>query len=825
MSVNWKTVRVFISSTFKDMQSERDHLVRKVFPRIREELLPHKLHFVDIDLRWGVTGEQDAVDVCRELIDESRPYFLCMLGGRYGWIPDGKENSITADEIHYAVIAESNEINPHAFFYFRDPSSTRQMREDHQGQYQEISGSYNERKIKQLKTSVRDAGYRPFVYKPRWDKKRNRFENLEQFGDQVYDDLISAIKNELAQQNRISARENQQVQSADVSAFQSDHLKKFVLGSRSRQYDEVIEYLKSDRTMTSICFYGELGAGRSAFFCYLASVLEEAETFSCTVVPYFCGLDPNVADLRSLFGQLFIHIHWLLGETKTAKDLPRDIEQDLKSLISRFNAKHEQAPLLFLIDGIENLREEFTSSENFINCLSEAKLVFSLRSGKQLVEFQELEKNVRYIELSDLSLDDRRSITVKFLGLFHKKFSDEQIESFIVKQGARNALWLINALEQLRTIGTFEDISNKIYELPDSLPSLFGWILERLARDDIFQNEEGDVIANELVRAFCMALAVSRKGLTYREILDLTGSRDLFNSSLDDVVSTVRKRFGSKDEQRASLIQEHVAMLMRFLRPLLIQTGDLIRFRHSVFQKSSIELFSPAGLMEQHEHRKLGLYFKDQVNRSGSSESLQNIHGRHDLFYHMIRAEAWDDILDIIDDEELFSKLPLTSYGIDYDHEEDSFATSDKESLSQECVSKLPFPYNVEIGFAIADFLAEEAKDLLSQTNRLPRPLKDYASELRRKDKQAFIEYRNLFYYFIFYSNAAASFANQSFDGSVEAKERLEEFLIESNGMGSFSGWLEGVGAEMTGLSHWVESHADSTIWRELRAKLGSIQE
>ena len=35
----WKTVRVFISSTFLDMQAERDYLVRFVFPRMREELI------------------------------------------------------------------------------------------------------------------------------------------------------------------------------------------------------------------------------------------------------------------------------------------------------------------------------------------------------------------------------------------------------------------------------------------------------------------------------------------------------------------------------------------------------------------------------------------------------------------------------------------------------------------------------------------------------------------------------------------------------------------------------------------------------------------
>jgi len=79
------------------MQSERDHLVRFVFPRLRQELLHRRIHLVDVDFRWGVTSEQDALSVCREVVDECRPRFLCMRGGRYGWVPPYKTRSITAD--------------------------------------------------------------------------------------------------------------------------------------------------------------------------------------------------------------------------------------------------------------------------------------------------------------------------------------------------------------------------------------------------------------------------------------------------------------------------------------------------------------------------------------------------------------------------------------------------------------------------------------------------------------------------------------------------------------------------------------------------------
>ena len=68
MSQTWKSVRVFISSTFRDMHAERDHLVRVVFPELKERCRQRRVHLIDVDLRWGVTQEQaeggGALDIC-----------------------------------------------------------------------------------------------------------------------------------------------------------------------------------------------------------------------------------------------------------------------------------------------------------------------------------------------------------------------------------------------------------------------------------------------------------------------------------------------------------------------------------------------------------------------------------------------------------------------------------------------------------------------------------------------------------------------------------------------------------------------------------------
>lgn len=87
-----KNVKVLISSTFKDMHSERDYLVKFVFPTLRAKALKLGIHLLDMNLRWGVTKEEaedcKALEICLDEIDHARPFFIGILGDRYEWIPD-----------------------------------------------------------------------------------------------------------------------------------------------------------------------------------------------------------------------------------------------------------------------------------------------------------------------------------------------------------------------------------------------------------------------------------------------------------------------------------------------------------------------------------------------------------------------------------------------------------------------------------------------------------------------------------------------------------------------------------------------------------------
>src|ERR1051326_802668 len=85
-------IRVFVSSTFSDMQAERDHLVKFTFPQLRKLCESRAVTLGEVDLRWGITDEEKAegkvLPLCLEEIRRCRPYFIGVLGERYGWIPD-----------------------------------------------------------------------------------------------------------------------------------------------------------------------------------------------------------------------------------------------------------------------------------------------------------------------------------------------------------------------------------------------------------------------------------------------------------------------------------------------------------------------------------------------------------------------------------------------------------------------------------------------------------------------------------------------------------------------------------------------------------------
>ena len=127
-------MRVFVSSTFRDMHGEREELVKRVFPELRKRCEARGVTWSEVDLRWGITDEQQAegpvLPLCLAEIHRCRPFFIGLLGERYGWVPDHispdliaqepwlaehRERSVTELEILHGVLNDP-EMADHAFF-------------------------------------------------------------------------------------------------------------------------------------------------------------------------------------------------------------------------------------------------------------------------------------------------------------------------------------------------------------------------------------------------------------------------------------------------------------------------------------------------------------------------------------------------------------------------------------------------------------------------------------------------------------------------------------------------------------------------------------
>ena len=211
MAQIWRTVRVFVSSTFRDMHAERDHLVKVVFPELRERMAKRNLYLVDVDLRWGVTEEEakhgKALEVCLDEIERCRPFFIGILGERYGYVPakvpedtqsthpwlaEYREYSLAALEtIH--VVLRNPALAQRAFSCLREPQIVAQIPDDKQGDYVAESPEAG-RKLAALKYRIHASG-QPVMedYRCHWDDKQGRIVDPEAVGQRVLEDLWPAI--------------------------------------------------------------------------------------------------------------------------------------------------------------------------------------------------------------------------------------------------------------------------------------------------------------------------------------------------------------------------------------------------------------------------------------------------------------------------------------------------------------------------------------------------------------------------------------------------------------------------------------------------------
>ena len=331
---------IFISSTFRDMQAERDMVHERVVPFLREEARKHGENVDVIDLRWGVDtsmlesdeGSAKVLEVCLDEIDRSHPYMLIFLGERYGWIPNSElikhaiENrqdkystddfakSVTALEIEYGALSENYGRLDQCIVCIRDDMS-QMLDGDIRDKYVDCYDNPKlyeeaEKKLKELKDKftndvrIKDRLINYSVGFDFYEKEIDRFYVGETPLEEVLVKKFKEMfKEEWEQLDELSWQEREQL------VFASEKNRKLrCFAGREEELEKYYYKIKENRT--PFVLKGETGCGKSTIICKLIDKLEKDKE---NVFVFLVEVSDRSTSAEDLVCQLVYYVEKLLG--------------------------------------------------------------------------------------------------------------------------------------------------------------------------------------------------------------------------------------------------------------------------------------------------------------------------------------------------------------------------------------------------------------------------------------------------------------------------------------------------------------------------------
>lgn len=297
---SWKHIKIFVSSTFKDMDMERDALKNIVIPKLNEAFMPHKLHVSIVDLRHSVETdtsldieerERRVFQVCMDEIDSCKPYFLGLVGHRYGWIPSLNDMNpdfyerlalpadfpISKDELSVTVcefihsLFNTGKPTEHSFVLMRSADSYSQLGDDARREY--FDEGRNGELIDSFRTYLTNFGSAACLMEYSLDLNDIGGNGLQAWCDKIYEALLKEIEKEL------SDREN--LYDEDYLIRQQKFISRHTVNFKGRE--EVLQKCMSIlHSRGALYLYqDENGLGSTSLACKLYAMLAESDKFFC----------------------------------------------------------------------------------------------------------------------------------------------------------------------------------------------------------------------------------------------------------------------------------------------------------------------------------------------------------------------------------------------------------------------------------------------------------------------------------------------------------------------------------------------------------------
>ncbi|PWA30048.1 hypothetical protein CCH79_00009700, partial [Gambusia affinis] len=651
--LRWRGVRVFISSTFRDMHAERDVLVRCVFPELRRRAAAHCLHLQEVELRWGITEEESerAAALCLSEVCHSQ-MLVAILGERYGqvpprpvlpdlpqysWLASAPAGlSITEMEIRQFQALYPGAAQQRMFCYFRDPSIIKSVPVAWRSDFAAESKDAEE-KLSSLKRRLLDDGVKITEnYSCIWGgvvEGKPYVKKLEDFGKAVLEDLWLAVQKLFVEED-VEAETALEVSEQEVhqGALQRQFFGRTKLLAKAL---ETVERIQNKGGMVVI--EGGPGEGKTVFMAALADSLrtglKSKTNLHCDVVSYSTAASQSARSVENLLRCL---AQWLRNNKHTEEESPlphlyKDLLLEFHSTLSENKKKKKKKPLVVLVDGVDLVQDgkgQF-SSDWIPQLLPQGVcLVLSVASSSPLLQTLAKKKGAELFPLGQLSMPDKREIVQKELDVFGKKLSDSAFnnQTLITKKGAVSPLYLHLACEDLKNFASFEKLKETLQDLPQSLSLLVQSSLERLC------NQYRDISGLRLSLA---ALTVSKNGLKERDLYSVLNTCNNLSSpdgqlSWEEVLQLSRK---PKGRVPMAVFTHIVQNLQSLTAPSRCQnTDDVLALSNPEVKRGFEGFFLPTETERYRAHLVLAGYQWATADPEGNDSFL---HSEADALMHL----------------------------------------------------------------------------------------------------------------------------------------------------------------------------------------------
>jgi AAA ATPase-like protein/uncharacterized protein DUF4062 len=576
------------------MHAERDELVKRTFPQLRKLCEERGVVWSEVDLRWGITDEQSAegkvLPICLAEIQRCRPYFIALLGERYGWIPDQIPGELVeqepwlAEHLHKSVtelevlhgVLNNPAMTGHAYFYFRDPAFISSLPADEQHHYMELPTAEDiaglglveaeqraekrKQKLAALKNRIRTSGL----------PVEEDYANPQSLGECVLRDLSRVIDKLYPLGAEPDPLDREEL---DHEAVAQGRAKVYI--RRQGYFERLDEHARGDGP--PLVVLGESGSGKSALVANWALRYRQEHARDLLIM-HFIGATPESADWAAMLRRIMV-------EFKRRFEIQREIparREELPAAFSNwFHMVAARGRVVLVLDALSRLEDR----EGALDLVwlppsvpANVRLILTTLPGPTLNNLKS--RDWPTLELELLNPTECEQLIQEYLAQFGKQLSPARVKRLAEARQTANPLYLRALLDELRVFGIHEELDRRIdhYLRAPTPDKLYEKILERYEQD--YQREKRGVVRESL-----SFLAAARRGLSEAELLDLLGDQD------------------------GPLPRAAWSPLYLAAEASLLSRSGLLSFAHEYFRRAVEDKYFPGEHERQTAHLHLADYF------------------------------------------------------------------------------------------------------------------------------------------------------------------------------------------------------------------------